>query len=139
MVNWINTISREHVLLGVEGGFTQANHGRLTGVRQLSRGDWIVFYSPRNSYPKGAPVQAFTALGQVVDDEPYQVEATADFHPYRRLVEFVDCVEAPIRPLIDGLDFIEDKTHWGYRFRFGLFSISDHDFALIRSAMTARD
>jgi predicted RNA-binding protein len=59
------------------------------------------------------------------------------FHPYRRKVEFTDCVEAPIRPLIDELDFIDDKRRWGYRFRFGLFRIDRHDFELIRAAMTA--
>ncbi len=35
-----------------------------------------------------------------------------------------------IRPLIDELDFIEDKRRWGYRFRFGLFRIDRHDFEL---------
>lgn len=81
-------------------------------------------------------LQTFTALGTVTDDEPYQVEMSPDFHPYRRHVAFADCVETPIRPLIDELDFIEDKRRWGYRFRFGLFRIDRHDFELIRSAMT---
>ena len=63
MANWINTISREHVLVGVAGGFTQANHGTATGVRRLARGDRLVFYSPRTAYPDGTPLQAFTALG----------------------------------------------------------------------------
>ena len=45
--------------------------------------------------------------------------------------------EAPIRPLIDDLDFIEDKTRWGYRFRFGVFEISEHDLGVIRAAMGA--
>jgi hypothetical protein len=97
---WINTISRDHVLRGMAGapkrarviqgapkragvitGFTQANHGRKTGVRKLQRGDLMVFYSPRTSYPGGEPLQHFTALGRITDDEPYQVEMTPDFHP----------------------------------------------------------
>lgn len=133
---WINTISRAHVLRGVAGGFTQANHGKADGVRRLSRGDEIIFYSPKSDYPDGTVLQMFTALGTVTDDEPYQVEMSPDFHPYRRQVTFADCVETPIRPLIDELDFIEDKRRWGYRFRFGLFRIDRHDFELIRSAMT---
>lgn len=136
MTTWINTVSRDHVLRGVSGGFTQANHGKPDGLRRLRRGDWIAFYSPRTDYPKGAALQAFTALGQVVDDEPYQVELTADFHPYRRNVEFVDCVETPIRPLIDRLGFITDKQRWGFRFRFGLFAVDESDFEVIRAAMT---
>ena len=31
---------------------------------------------------------------------------------------------------------VEDKSRWGYRFRFGVFKIDDHDFTVIRSAMT---
>ena len=136
MTYWINTVSREHVLRGVAGGFTQANHGSPTGLRRLTRDDRIAFYSPKTDYPEGAPLQAFTAIGRVTDDEPYQVEMTPDFHPFRRNVEFDESVEAPIRPLLDELGFIEDKKRWGYRFRFGLFQIDEHDFDVIRAAMT---
>lgn len=86
----------------------------------------------------------FTALGQVVDDVPYRVDApdqadvAPDFHPYRRKVEFLDCTPVPIRPLIEQLEFIEDKQHWGFRFRFGLFRINTHDFDVIRTALTRR-
>jgi hypothetical protein len=81
-------------------------------------------------------LQAFTAIGQVADDEPYQAEMSPDFLPWRRNVDFLDCAETPIRPLIDDLDFIEDKSRWGYKFRFGVFKIDDHDLEVIRSAMT---
>jgi hypothetical protein len=30
----------------------------------------------------------------------------------------------------------EDKQRWGYKFRFGVFKIDDHDLDLIRRAMT---
>lgn len=138
MTTWINTVSREHVLRGVSGGFTQANHGKPDVLRRLRRGDWIAFYSPRTDYPKVAVLQAFTAIGQVTDDEPHQVDVTADFRPYRRNVEFMACAETPIRPLIDQLDFITDKQRWGFRFRSGLFTVDDADFEIIRAAMTAR-
>ena len=49
--HWINTVSRDHVLIGVNGGFTQANHGRSTVLRRLARGDLVAFYSPRTRYP----------------------------------------------------------------------------------------
>ena len=42
----------------------------------------------------------------------------------------------PIRPLIEHLEFIEDTARWGYKFRFGVFKINDHDLDVIRSAMT---
>lgn len=36
---WINTISRDHVRRGVEGGFTQANHGKDTVLKRLKVGE----------------------------------------------------------------------------------------------------
>jgi hypothetical protein len=135
MTNWINTVSRDHVERGVQDGFTQANHGKPHMLRKMAPGDWIAFYSPRTVYPDGPALQAFTAIGQVADDEPYRVEVSADFTPWRRKVDFLDCTETPIRPLLDDLDFVEDTSRWGYKFRFGVFRISDHDLDVLRSAM----
>ena len=100
MTNWINTVSRDHVERGVRGHFTQANHGKPNMLRKMARGDWVVFYSPRTVHPDGEPLQAFTAIGQVADDEPYQVEMSDDFHPWRRNVDFLTCTETAIKPLI---------------------------------------
>ena len=134
---WVNTVSKEHVLRGVEGGFTQADHGKNTRLRHLQRGDLLVFYSPRTELRGGAPVQAFTALGRVIDDAPYQVEMTPSFHPWRRKLDFLPAQEAPIRPLIPALGFITDKVHWGFPFRRGLFAIPQDDFLRIAQAMGA--
>lgn len=132
---WINVVSRDHVMRGVHGGFTQANHGKQWALRKMSRGDWIVFYSPKTAFTDGEPLQAFTALCQVSDDQPYQADMSPDFHPWRRKVQFYDCIETPIRPLINELDFIENKQAWGYKFRFGVIEISEKDFTIIRSTM----
>lgn len=135
MKNWINTISLDHVQRGVAGGFTQANHGKPATLKRLEAGDWLVFYSPKTSYEDSEPLQAFTAIGQVADEDLYQVEMAPDFVPWRRNIAFHTCVETPIKPLINELSFIADKTHWGYKFRFGLFEIPESDFKLIRNAM----
>jgi hypothetical protein len=134
---WINTVSRDHVLLGIEGGFTQANHGRPHALRRLKRGDLIAFYSPRTSYPDGEPLRRFTAISRVVDDEPYQTEMTPDFHPWRRLAEPITTKEAPVAPLIKDLTFIRDKSRWGFVFRRGMFEIGEEDFRRIARAMDA--
>jgi hypothetical protein len=136
MTYWINTVSRGHVQRGVAGGFTQANHGKPHMLRRMARGDWIAFYSPKTDYPDGAALQAFTAIGQVVDDEVYQADLDPEFQPWRRKVEFLSTSEAPIRPLLDELGFIEDKARWGLPFHRGVFKIEEHDFEIIRSAMT---
>ena len=41
-------------------------------------------------------------------------------------------------PNVDELDFTAGQTNWGYKLRFGLFEISEHDFALIAKAMGAK-
>lgn len=135
MSYWINTITCDHVNLGIQGGFTQASHGKRAGLLKLDQGDFITFYSSRTEYHGGDPLQSFTALGRIVDEEPYQVEMRPDFHPWRRQVEFLDSNVAPIAPLIEELDFIKDKIHWGLPFRQGLFEVERNDFKRIVRAM----
>jgi predicted RNA-binding protein len=132
---WINTITLDHVQAGEMGGFTQANHGNPRNLNKLQRGDLMVFYSPREKFQGNIPLQAFTAVGQVSDDVPYQVEQDVDFHPYRRNMDFLKCNQVPIRPLINKLSFIKNKTHWGMVFRQGMFEIPESDFAIIAEAM----
>ena len=134
---WVNTVARDHVMGGVDGGFTQAEHGRDVHLKRLQKGDYLVFYSPKTSYRHGEPVQAFTALGRVTDDASYQVEMTPDFHPWRRRVTYFDVAPAPVRPLIVRLSFIKNKQHWGFPFHRGLFRIPREDFLRIAGAMGA--
>jgi hypothetical protein len=115
---WINTISRDHVERGVQGGFTQANHGKSTNLKRLKKGDWMVFYSPRTSNEDGQILRNFTAIGQVQDEEPYQIQMMPGFRPWRRNIEF-----------------IKDKVHWGYMFRLGLFEVPESDFEIIKNVM----
>ena len=134
---WINTISKEHVQWGRDGGFTQAGHGKKSGVKRLAKGDRLVFYSPRTALQAGEPLQRFTAIGEIIDDEPYQVEMSADFQPWRRAMKFFPCNEAEIKPLIEELKFITNKTQWGFPFRRGLFEIDEADFKTIENAMSS--
>lgn len=134
---WVNTVSRDHVQAGLKGGFTQANHGKDTQLKRLSKGDLLVFYSPKASFKEGEKLQAFTALGEITDDESYQVEMTPEFHPWRRRMSFFDVEEAPIQPLIQNLGFIADKKKWGFPFKRGLFEVEEKDFKRIAEAMGA--
>ncbi len=60
-----------------------------------------------------------------------------DFEPFRKDVRFLKCEDSEIRPLIESLDFIENKKRWGYAFRFGHIEITEKDFRLIADAMRA--
>ena len=57
------------------------------------------------------------------------------FVPWRRDVAYLPAREAPIAPLLDRFDFVEDRQRWGYKFRFGLFEVNDNDMRLIAEAM----
>lgn len=59
------------------------------------------------------------------------------FVPFRRDVRYVAAEPAPIAPLLDELDFVDDRRHWGQKFRYGLFEVSAKDMALIAHAMRA--
>lgn len=132
---WINTVSLEHVQRGVEGGFTQADHGRDTRLRRLSPGDLITFYSPRTAMQSGEPLQQFTALGTVTGEAPYQVQLSPDFHPWRLEVAFEQVTPTPINPLLGELSFITDPKRWGFPFRRGLFEVTEGDLDVIRRAL----
>jgi EVE domain len=135
--NWLGVVSHDHVLRGVEEGIAQIGHGKSAGLRRMSAGDGFVYYSPRDAYPKGASVQAFTAVGRVADDEVWQAEE-GDFKPWRRRIDYESgTIETPIADLRDRLD-LTATPNWGYALRRGLIELSAADFALIHAAMTAR-
>ena len=136
---WIGVVSHTHVQRGVAGGFAQLNHGKQEPLKRMKAGDALVYYSPRESYPNGAPLQAFTAMGVVRTGQVYTYDMTLEglpgFVPWRMDVDYWPAQSAPIKPLIAQLDFIVNKTHWGAAFRFGQIKIGQADFRCIALAM----
>ncbi len=65
---WIGVVSHDHVQRGVELGIAQFNHGKRAPAAHMHQGGWLIYYSPRTSYPSGAPLQAFTAVGQITSN-----------------------------------------------------------------------
>ncbi|RUZ70292.1 EVE domain-containing protein [Mesorhizobium sp. M7A.F.Ca.US.006.01.1.1] len=134
---WIAVASAEHVRRGRQGGFMQVNHGKAAPLRRVKPGDGVVYYSPTTVLGEKDGLQAFTAIGIVREGEPYQGDMGAGFTPFRRDVTWAKAEEAPIKPLLDRLDFTVARSNWGYQLRFGLFEIGDHDFHVIAEAMGA--
>ncbi|AZO21729.1 MULTISPECIES: EVE domain-containing protein [unclassified Mesorhizobium] len=134
---WIAVASAEHVRIGRQGGFMQVNHGKAAPLRRIKPGDGIVYYSPSTVLGEKDGLQSFTALGTVREGEVYQGIMGGGFTPARRDVDWSDAKEAPIKPLLDRLDFTAGRPNWGYQLRFGLFEIGEHDFRLIGEAMDA--
>lgn len=73
MTCWMGVASADHARAGRDGGFAQLGHGKHMAVKSLKKGDWIAYYSPREGMGEGETVQAFTTIGQVTSEEPYQV------------------------------------------------------------------
>ena len=130
---WIAVVSKEHTMRGVSGGYMQVCHGKPAPLKRMKTNDWIIVYSPKLSMDGEEKCQAFTAIGQTTDEDVYQFQMTKNFIPFRRNIKFQDCEETSILPLIEKLEFIQNKSRWGYPFRFGFFEINEHDFNLISS------
>jgi hypothetical protein len=133
---WIAVASAEHARRG-KAGFMQVNHGKKAPLQRLRAGDGITYYSPAETIGGKDKLQSFVSIGRVGDEELYQGTMGGDFTPWRRNVDYADATEAPIAPLLNQLDFTAGQKNWGYKLRFGLFEISEHDFKLIAKAMGA--
>lgn len=133
---WVGVAAKNHVKRGIDGGFCQLCHGKAQPLKRMQQGDWIIYYSPKEKFETKQPCQQFTAIGEVIGTEVYQFEMFPGFIPFRRDIAFMpNAKSADIRPLIQDLEFIKDKSKWGYAFRFGLLEISETDFKLIAEHM----
>ncbi|OAS24333.1 EVE domain-containing protein [Paenibacillus oryzisoli] len=132
---WIGVVSASHVRRGVLGGFAQLCHGKAAPLRRMSSGDWLIYYSPRTEMKDGEPLQAFTAIGRVLDDKVYPYPMSDSFIPFRRDIRYTECKETKISSLLQQLSFTRGVKNWGYPFRFGHFEISQQDFQIIANAM----
>ena len=139
---WICVVSKEHALKGIDGGFIQACHGKLAPLKRMKVGDFVMFYCPNITFLGKEKYQQFLGVGQVVDNQVYQYAMTDNFKPFRMNIKYLEnssIIETPIHGLINSLTFIQDKTHWGYMFRFGHFEIPKLDFDLIINAMNVSE
>lgn len=137
--NWIAVASAEHARFGRDAanGFMQVGHGKLAPLKRIHADDRVACYSPTAVYGVKDDMQSFVSIGIVQSGEPYAFDMGNGFVPYRRDVVYLLAQEVPITPLLDNFEFIENRQRWGYKFRFGLFDISDHDMQLIAQAMQA--
>ena len=98
---WIGVVSKEHVLRGVEGGFCQVCHGKKGPLNRMKKGDYLLYYSPKYQLNSQEKLQAFTAVGKIIDDTAYQVEMFEGFFPFRRDVSYYqpirDCLIEQVR------------------------------------------
>lgn len=136
--NWIAVACAQHARRGSaipQQGFMQVCHGKCAPLKRVHPGDRVVYYAPTVTMGGKDRLQNFVSIGIVMPGEPYAFDMGEGFVPFRRDVAYVSAKDASILPLLDRLEFVDDRTRWGYKFRFGLFSISDADMCVIAKAM----
>jgi tyrosyl-tRNA synthetase len=136
---WVIVASKDHVKNGLAEGIAQVCHGKASQLKRMRKNDFILYYSGKQTLHNPQLCQQFTAIGKVADDEIYQLHASEGFCPSRRNIEFMPSKDVYILPLIDELNFIQNKKSWGYPFRLGFFEIQQQDFDLISSKMLTSD
>jgi hypothetical protein len=135
---WLGVVSADHTQRAVDGGFIQLNHGKRYGVARLRQGDGFAIYSPTERYGEKSPLRAFTALGVVADEAPYQAEPMSMgergiVQPWRRRIEFLPVRRAALRDL--DLELTR-ASNWGYQLRRGLVPLDPEDFETLREVMS---
>jgi hypothetical protein len=132
---WVAVISADHAASAARDGYFACSHGDGRATARPAAGDRFVYYAPRERLGAGDPVQAFVALGRIVDAAPGP-RLIDDFQAQVRRAEYTIRRRTPVRPLLPQLSFTRGKgSHWGMAFRRGLFAVPPEDFALIETAM----
>ncbi len=82
----------------------QVNHGKLALLKRIHAEGRVAFYSPSIVMRKTDGLPAFTAIGEVCENELYHAAMQdGKFLPYRRDVSWRNAEEVPTRPLLDHL------------------------------------
>jgi hypothetical protein len=131
---WLGVASAMHVARGVAGGFAQLCHGKAAPLQKMKRGDWLIYYSPTHRLGDKEPLRAFTAIGQVSDEEVYSLNMDDGFISFRRSIQFETSRVVPLSLLSSRLH-LTDSPHWGMKIRKGHRALDEHDFQLISSAL----
>jgi hypothetical protein len=133
MTSWLGVVSADHVARGVRLGIVQTNHGERAGLARMHQGDTLVYYSPVQRMGDKTPLQAFTAIGEIADEEIWQADE-GDFKPFRRAVRYRAARPVPLAAIRAELDLTK-APNWGYQLRRGLIQLTEHDAAALAAAM----
>lgn len=133
---WVAVAPADHVAVAAREGLFRCSHGDRRALARPRRGDRFVYYAPREGVDAATPpVQAFVALGEILDDAPHPQVMPSGFEAMVRSARYTPVGRAPVRPMLPGLGFVKDPAHWGVHFRRGLFSVDAADFARIEAAL----
>ncbi|TLD88072.1 EVE domain-containing protein [Helicobacter sp. MIT 03-1614] len=130
---FIGIASKNHIQIGQAGGFCQLCHGKAAPLKRMKQNDKIIYYSPKLTMESKEPYQAFTALGEIADENVYQVEMFKGFFPFRRNVLWSEIKREC--PLSVAKTHLEWKAY-ASKLRFGHFEVSKEFFNFLAEYMT---
>lgn len=125
---WVIVASLDHARRGLDGGFVMANHGRRAPLARMSAGDRVLIYSPKATYPDGAPLKSIAIVGEITGAEPVDSPVIPD--GFSRAADLRE-----IEPLT--LDDVRDHLPLS-ALRFGCFALDDADGQAIWAMAEAR-
>ncbi len=132
---FLGIAERIHSQMCMEAGVVVLGIKGPAGVKKLSPGDHVVYYSPKTE-PDGETLQAFTAIGEVVGEDIYERDFGGGHPLWVRNMEWrTDAEEASIRPLLESLSWIKKPKNWGFYMRGSSRKITGKDYAIIAGAM----
>ena len=99
-------------------------------MNRMKKGDYLLYYSPKYQLNGQEKLQAFTAVGKILDDTAYQVEMFEGFVPFRRDVSYYQPVkDCPIEQ-------VRQHPQWrqyASQIRYGHFEVSKDFFLYVLS------
>jgi len=131
---FIGVVHRLQADIGRKIGIVAFSHGREAPLKNLAPGDAVILYAPKTDFD-GDPVQAFVAHARVTGEAPYMRDFEPGMTAWVRDAVYDDITEIPVRPMLDDLSFVKNKTHWGMAFRQGKFEIPRADYTRIATAL----
>lgn len=79
---WVIVASKDYVKAGITAGIAQACHGKVAPLKRMRKGDFVLFYSGKQTMGKPDKCQEFTAIGEVKNEDTYAVPNDAGFLPF---------------------------------------------------------
>jgi predicted RNA-binding protein len=134
---WIICITKDNLDICFQEkvvGFVESKRKRLKSFRA---GDLITFYVSRMSLSSNKKIGKFMGLAKI-EGKSYQSTVPIWKHglfPERIAIELMSQKSCDVKILIEDLNFIGNKVHWGAAFLPGIIRVSQVDFEVIQKSL----
>ena len=140
---WIFCITEDNYLLGTKLNIIGISIHSERILKKANTGDYLTFYISREHRPNrySKKIQEFRGWAEITSELFYEDDSIwksegSEKYPARMEIKFHDKTKkAKIRPLINELTFINNKTFWGFSFIRSVITIPETDWLFIMGSM----